>query len=80
MDNPSRDKEAAFLNEESVRSLQTHLTAISHYEDQEDADKVTQHMRGLKVLLEHQRVNDLITEDAFNVLNTYTDELIEEWQ
>src|SRR5699024_6904764 len=43
-----------FDTEEAVQSLQLHLTAISHYEKTDQADKVTKHTKSLKTLLEHQ--------------------------
>jgi beta-N-acetylhexosaminidase len=69
-------KEGEFENDEVVRSLEIHLTAVSHYENQEDGDKVVRHMEAFKVLLNHQRDNNLISLEVFNRLRTHADTLI----
>src|SRR5699024_3704082 len=38
------DEEGAFENDEVVRSLTLHLTAVDQYESQEEAEKVVKHM------------------------------------
>jgi len=60
--------------------LLTHLTAVSYYEEQEQTEKMIRHMIGFKDILNHQLNNDLISEEAFNVLNAQADDLIEKWQ
>ncbi|WP_160112601.1 gamma-glutamyltransferase [Salicibibacter kimchii] len=75
------EKEGAFANEEASHSLITHLNAVSHYENQEDAEKVVEHMEGgCKDLLNHQHDNDLISDEAYETLIDLTDDLIEKWQ
>lgn len=71
----------AFANEAAVRSLQTHLTAVSNFEKQEEAEKVVKHMeQGFKDLLNYQKDNEYISEEAFNSLQTQADALVAKWQ
>ncbi|AXF55894.1 glycerophosphodiester phosphodiesterase [Salicibibacter kimchii] len=76
------DNEGAIeKNEDAVHSLELHLTAVSHYEDQEEADKVVQHMeKGFKDLLNRQQDNGLISEEAYSTLMSQTDDLIDKWR
>ncbi|AXF57313.1 FIMAH domain-containing protein [Salicibibacter kimchii] len=71
------EDEGAFENEEASHALTLHLTAVSHFEEQEEAEKVSNHMEGFKALLDHQLEEELITEEAYGTFYTYTDELIE---
>ncbi|WP_227003923.1 FIMAH domain-containing protein [Salicibibacter halophilus] len=71
------EEDGAFEEAEAPHALTRHLTAVSHYEEQEEPEKVINHMEGLKDLLDHQIDNGLITEEAFEELIAYTDELIE---
>ncbi|MCJ0932450.1 discoidin domain-containing protein [Virgibacillus halodenitrificans] len=48
------DEEGEFEDEDAVRALTMHLTVVSHYEENEDAEKVVKHMKGFKQLLNHQ--------------------------
>ncbi|SFA99711.1 beta-glucosidase [Lentibacillus halodurans] len=74
------EDEGAFASDTAPRALKRHLTAVSHYEDQEAAEKVIKHMQGFKELLDHQQNNDLISDEAFNLLQSQTDALIEKWE
>lgn len=69
-----------FENDEAVRSLEMHLTAVSHYENQENGDKVVRHMGGFKVLLDRQHDNGLISSEALNSLQAHSEDLIGEWE
>ncbi|MTW84381.1 hyaluronate lyase [Virgibacillus dakarensis] len=74
-------EEGAFANTEAPHALMLHLTAVSHYEDQEAAEKVVKHMEeGFKDLLDYQKENELISNEAFNSLQIQADELIAAWQ
>lgn len=72
--------EGAFASNSAVRSLTIHLTAVSHYEGKEQADKVVKHMESFNHLLDYQQENGLISEEAYNVLKAETEKLIEIWQ
>lgn len=63
-----------FENDHDVRSLAVHLSAVSHYEDNEQMDKFLKHMPGLNLLLDHQSEN--MTDVTYNTLKAYTDYLI----
>ncbi|WP_425283918.1 FIMAH domain-containing protein [Lentibacillus halodurans] len=77
----SLEEEGEFGNSDDARSLMLHLTSVSHYENQEEAEKVVKHMEeGFQDLLEYQRDNELISERAYNTLIAHTDYLIKKWQ
>ena len=63
----------------TARLLQTHLTAVSRYESNEQAEKVVKHMESFQSLLDHQQDSGVISETAANILITYADQLIEKW-
>lgn len=74
------EADGAFKDADAAHSLKIHLTAVSRYEDQEEAEKVVQHMEGFKRLLEEQEEHALISEDAFNTLYSEAEMLINQWQ
>ncbi|WP_100012743.1 serine hydrolase domain-containing protein [Lentibacillus sediminis] len=69
-----------FSNDQAARSLQIHLNAISHYEDRDLAEKVVKHMEGFNYLLDYQRMNEFISEEAYETLKTNADYLIGKWR
>ncbi|MFA1819687.1 M14 family zinc carboxypeptidase [Virgibacillus oceani] len=73
-------EEGAFADEEYARVLTLHLTAVSHYEVQDEAEKVIKHMESFKDLLDHQLDNEWISDKAYNKLMSLADELIWKWQ
>lgn len=74
------EDEGAFANVGAARSLIVHMSAVQLYEEKNLTDKVVKHMESFKLLLEHQRENELISERAYNVLKTSADGLIGKWQ
>lgn len=73
-------EEGAFESDSVTRALTLHLIAVSHYEQQERAEKVVKHMEGFKQLLDYQRENELISETAYNALFSDAESLIRKWQ
>ncbi|MBB6450142.1 gamma-glutamyltranspeptidase/glutathione hydrolase [Geomicrobium halophilum] len=71
------EEEGEFTTEEAAHSLDRHLTAVHHYENQEEYEKVVEHMGSFQNLLDHQQENGLISEEAYEVLSAQTDTLIE---
>lgn len=69
-----------FADDKAGHALKLHLTAVSRYEDQEKADKVVKHLKGFKTLLDHQKKEEMISENAYDVLQSSTETLIEKWQ
>ena len=67
----------AFENEQAVHQLQLHLTAVAHYEKQENATKVVKHMQGFIDLLNYQKDNDDISETAYKTLYDASEVIIE---
>jgi hypothetical protein len=74
------DEEGAFENDQVVRSLTTHLTAVDQYESQEEAEKVIKHMESFILLLEHMNEDEQISEEAYESLYADAELLIEKWE
>ncbi|AXF58003.1 hypothetical protein DT065_14015 [Salicibibacter kimchii] len=74
------DESGEFANEEASHSLLRHLTAVGHYENQGASEKVVQHMGGFHDLLDHQLDNELISEEAFDELNSQAEALVQVWE
>ncbi|MFA1822778.1 M14 family zinc carboxypeptidase [Virgibacillus oceani] len=71
-------EEGEFESDQVARSITMHLTAVSLYEENGQAEKVVRHMESFKVLLDHQK--ELISEKAYNILMADADSLIKKWQ
>lgn len=67
----------AFADEASVQALQRHLTAVSQYEQQGKTAKLVKHMKGFETLLDDQKENELISNEAFESLYRVSDMFIE---
>src|SRR5699024_7204803 len=68
------EESGSFVNARSARTLTMHLTAVSLYEEQELAEKVVKHMEGFKLLLNHQKENEWLSEGAYNMLKSNTND------
>lgn len=68
------------LDSTIAHSLTLHLTAVSRYEDQELAAKVTKHMEGFKLLIDYQKENELLSEKVYKSLQLNANSLIQKWQ
>ncbi|HLR03567.1 MAG TPA: endonuclease/exonuclease/phosphatase family protein [Virgibacillus sp.] len=68
------------MDNKTEHAMKMHLSAISHYEQIEEAEKVIKHTESFKTLLEYQRDKDMISEDAYNMLEMDADHLIREWE
>ena len=67
------------IADESVaRLLDVHLESVKRFEDTEQTSKVLKHLNGFNHLLDYQRDQELITEDAYDSLVQATLYLIEE--
>src|SRR5699024_2622695 len=55
------ESEENFSDDKSARALKSHMTAIAHYEKQNNAEKVLKHMDGFYTLLDHQNENEVIS-------------------
>lgn len=73
-------KGGEFKNSDASRSLLTHLTALSHYEEKGLSDKIVKHTKGFKLLLNHQKDNDFISDHAYQIMTAHADYLITKWQ
>src|SRR5699024_6838815 len=73
------DEDEEIHDETASRALTMHLTAVSQYEGKDLTDKVLKHMTSFQTLLAHQKENNLISEKAYNYLETDAASLIEHW-
>ncbi|WP_235791800.1 glycoside hydrolase family 3 protein [Virgibacillus salidurans] len=71
------EEEGEFENNQVARSLAMHLTAVSHYEQTESTEKVLKHMEGFQLLLDQQKIDELISEKAYNHLQLRATRLID---
>ncbi|WP_449355464.1 glycoside hydrolase family 3 protein [Virgibacillus natechei] len=70
------EEDGEFANNQAARSLNMHLTAVSHYEQTGDPEKVLKRMEGFQLLLDQQKIEALITDRAFNHLQLRTTRLM----
>lgn len=68
------------LDKTTARSLTLHLTAVSRYEEQVLGEKVIKHLENFRLLIDHQKDNELFSEKIYNVLKINADSLIKKWQ
>lgn len=80
MDDVDRfEEDGDFSNDEAPRRLQLHLTAVEQFERQEEAEKIVDHMEGFHALLDNQRDNDYISDDAYTHLFEQSEDLMQAW-
>lgn len=72
------ESEGKISNETAAHALKIHLTAVERYEHQKLATKIVKHMKGFKILLDHQKEN--ISDDAYQILSKDADVVIEKWK
>ncbi|GGB45453.1 serine hydrolase [Virgibacillus dakarensis] len=73
-------KEKGDVSTDAARSLRLHLTAVSHYEETGQVEKVLKHLEGMKTMLEFQRISQLISEEAYHTLTSDTKYLMGKWR
>lgn len=74
------EERGEFKSDQDARSLKIHLTAVNRYEEKELSEKVIKHMESFKLLLDHQKEKELISERVYDTLYSNTEYLITEWQ
>lgn len=74
------EDEGAFANHGAAQALHVHLATVKHFAEKEEAEKVIKHLKGFNVLLDHQKKNELISEEAYHALKADTDYLIKTWE
>ncbi|WP_100012710.1 endonuclease/exonuclease/phosphatase family protein [Lentibacillus sediminis] len=74
------EEEGELADVEAARALKIHLASVSHYEDIGSGERVVKHMDGFKRLLDYQRENALLSEQAYETLKIDADYLIGKWR
>lgn len=69
----------AFANDQALRAINVHLTAIQMFEQTGQAEKIVQHMSAFHTLLDNQLDKGLITEEAYDYLKADTEAMIALW-
>ncbi len=73
-------RKGAFTSERAAYMVKLHLTAISRYEEIKDTEKVMKHLQGFQDLLDYQKQNQLISEDAYTTLINDSAYLVNKWR
>lgn len=73
-------KEGLIYDRKATHSLKRHMTAVDHFAQQKDSEKVIKHLKGFLFLLDHQKDNDLISKVAHIVLKFDAETLMEQWK
>lgn len=74
------EDEGEIENDHTAHALKMHLTAVDRFERQEAAEKVVKHLHGFQLLLDHQRDNALISEQAHNSLSEDANSMTKRWE
>ncbi|MBY7144163.1 endonuclease/exonuclease/phosphatase family protein [Virgibacillus sp. NKC19-3] len=74
------DEKGEFAGEHTVRALEINITTVSYYEREHNAAKVLKHLDKLSVLLDALKKNEMISEDAYSLLQSDTEYLIDRWR
>lgn len=70
------DDEGAFENDDVVHHLQIHLTAVRHFEQQDETEEVVDHLQHFRELIKQEHNMDLITEEGYEELQSAAISLI----
>lgn len=70
----------AFSNPGISRAVQAHIRAVEQFERKERGDKVIKHLENLKELLDNQKNNNFLTDEAYLVLTADANTIIEKWK
>lgn len=70
------EQQGSILNSTTVRQLQTHLTAVHHYENEGSEDKASKHLAGFKILLDYH--SEHMTKEVFDILHNDVDVLLDQ--
>ncbi|QKY70373.1 M14 family metallocarboxypeptidase [Lentibacillus sp. CBA3610] len=74
------ETDGEFASDEAARAVNLHLTSVSQFEEQGETEKVVKHLNGFLELLDHQRENELITEEAYNLIEPQADSYMKDLQ
>src|SRR5699024_12878148 len=69
-----------YIDESSVRLLQTHMTSIDHFIKVESYNKAVKHMTGMKQIVEKYQEDGQMDKKDVNTLIYHSTILIEKWQ
>lgn len=73
-------EETGDIDEQAMRKLTMHVTALSQFENRDAADKMQKHLEGMLLLLDQQNNKNLITDKAYNILKHDTESLLKQWE
>ncbi|WP_371817498.1 hypothetical protein [Virgibacillus sp. MSJ-26] len=73
-------EETGDIDEQAMRKLTMHVTALNQFENRDAADKMQKHLEGMLLLLDQQNNKNLITDKAYNILKHDTESLLKQWE
>jgi D-alanyl-D-alanine carboxypeptidase/D-alanyl-D-alanine-endopeptidase (penicillin-binding protein 4) len=72
------EDEGAFEDSDTARALTMHLTSVEQFENEEQAERVIQHLTSFKLLLDSYQ--DSMSQQAYQEISAGADHLLEQWQ
>ncbi|ASK62204.1 hypothetical protein CFK37_08540 [Virgibacillus phasianinus] len=73
-------QDGEIVNDKAAYALTLHVTAVEHYVNNKENDKVVKHLKGFKQLLGYQEENNLISEKAYKSIKFATNYLLDKWK
>src|SRR5699024_4995220 len=73
-------QDGEITSENATQHLTLHLTAVKQFVEQEKDTKVVKHMKGFKLLLDHQKEMDHISDNVHQDLYQSADLIISHWE
>jgi len=73
-------QDGEITSENATHHLTLHLTAVKQFVEQEKDTKVVKHMKGFKLLLDHQKEMDHISDNVHQDLYQSADLIISHWE
>ncbi|GAK03975.1 beta-hexosaminidase [Geomicrobium sp. JCM 19037] len=74
------EKSGRLTDRTVIRTMNVHLSAVDHFEQQERSDKVVQHMNSFLQMIDMFTRSGQINEDVAQVLEAHASEVIESWE
>lgn len=78
IDQLQEDKE--IKNDQAAHELKMHLNSVEHFEEEEKPQKIINHTKTLKSLIDHHKDEDNIVDRASESLHEDANSIIMEWK
>ncbi|MDY0410197.1 SpoIID/LytB domain-containing protein [Virgibacillus soli] len=74
------EEEGEFANDSVARALTIHLTSVNQFVKKEENEKVLKHMDGFKLLLDHHREQESVSESAYDTLLNQANQFVSSYE